>query len=140
MTRHLGKPTSMRIANGGLGPGGSTGAQFQSQSPSLYEPDYLMYYYRGEPMDYIRQSLPPMIGWFDYSSLVEHRKRRAFSLERGRDILDQSRAQGQSSVTDWTEDPFFMAILMGMAQRQLRHHRNSLQGKNPPRTTYRVSI
>ncbi|PYI29171.1 hypothetical protein BP00DRAFT_479676 [Aspergillus indologenus CBS 114.80] len=92
------------------------GTHFYFQGRPIHRPSYMAFYRRETPLD---NSSPPLVGYVHYTDINGDRIDHCEGLARASRV--PGRRQKLLALTtpkDWTEDPYFLFILLALAQRQ----------------------
>ncbi|KAE8148116.1 hypothetical protein BDV25DRAFT_22533 [Aspergillus avenaceus] len=101
------------------------GPEFSFAGQPVHRPYYTVFYRRNEPNQF-NPDVQPLIGYLDYLDVMGRRIRRYMPPTRpGNDhdaVGTRLFAKKLSRVTpaEWTEDPYFLCILLSIAQLQQR--------------------
>lgn len=85
-----------------------------------------MFHHHGQPKQHTRESSPPLVGYLDYGEVSGSRLRKFFPrpAPRGRfnkpGVALSKKKLAQVTPKEWTGDPYFVCLLLALAQLQER--------------------
>ncbi|KAL2810968.1 hypothetical protein BJX63DRAFT_422691 [Aspergillus granulosus] len=102
----------------------SRGPQFYFQGRPVHQPAYTVFYHHETPFN--TNSSPPLVGYIHYTSINGDRREYFEHRSRATKGITQTKAnsfQTQFALAtpkEWTEDPYFLFILLALGQLQHR--------------------
>ncbi|KAL4939477.1 hypothetical protein BDV06DRAFT_214246 [Aspergillus oleicola] len=92
------------------------GSHFYFQGRPIHRPSYIAFYRRETPLD---NSSPPLVGYIHYTDINGDRIDHCEGLARASRVPGRcQKLLGLTTPRDWTKDPYFLFILLALAQRQ----------------------
>lgn len=112
----------------------SKGPEFFVAGRPVHRPCYTVFHYRNQS-NQLKSKIPPLVGYLDYLDVTGFRAKKFRHLGKRRNTTStRPHAQKLAQLTprEWTEDPYFICVLLSIAQLQRR------VPKGPPASSYSV--
>lgn len=104
----------------------SKGSYFYFHGRAVHRTDYVTFHRHGQAIDHIRNGSPSLIGYVPYSHISGGRRNQFEPCPGPRGAFNHVCARiSQKRLTqivpnDWSEDPYFVCLLLALAQLQER--------------------
>lgn len=118
----------------------SKGPYFYFHGRPVHRTDYITFHRQGQPNDHIRNGLSPLVGYVHYPNISGDRRNQFEPCPGPRGAINHIGASlsrkrlAQIVPQEWTKDPYFVCVLLALAQLQER------KAKPSKPTAYIVSI
>ncbi|OQE07915.1 hypothetical protein PENVUL_c011G02478 [Penicillium vulpinum] len=102
------------------------GTHFFFADQPVHRPHYTVFYRQDQPDEHVRKSSPPLVGYLHYTNVNGDRRRKFEPCPGPNGSLNFIGARilkirlAQIAPKEWTKDPYFVCILLALAQLQER--------------------
>ncbi|KAL3459528.1 hypothetical protein BJX64DRAFT_291195 [Aspergillus heterothallicus] len=100
------------------------GSWFYFKRQPLHKAEYTIFHRHGSATGYLREGIPFMVGYLTWANVINQRVMRYMGhpgpkgTRNGVGIRLRSRRVAKITPRNWSEDPFYLCVLLALAQSQ----------------------